>query len=95
MHVPYRLHVEHGGKEPAVLWGLNDKGSSGIARVVLFIIGIAMKDMNICIPVTGELEGSSRRVLETGKLAYWRPGRAFCAFFGSTPASQGDEIRAY
>ncbi len=28
-----------------------------------------------------------------GDLAYWPPGRAFCVFFGPTPASRGDEIR--
>jgi len=26
-------------------------------------------------------------------LGYWAPGRAFCIFFGPTPASRGDEIR--
>lgn len=28
-----------------------------------------------------------------GDLGYWPPGKAFCIFFGPTPASQGDEIR--
>ena len=41
-----------------------------------------------------ELEGDSRDVLEEGELAYWPPGQAFCIFFGATPASSGDEIRA-
>jgi uncharacterized protein len=38
-------------------------------------------------------EESSKAVVELGDLAYWPPGRAFCIFFGPTPASQGDEIR--
>ena len=46
------------------------------------------------IPVNCELEAGSRDVLEAGELAYWPPGRAFCIFFGPTPASQGDDIRA-
>jgi len=46
------------------------------------------------IPVTAELEKDSREVLEAGELAYWPTGNAFCIFFGPTPASQGDEIRA-
>ena len=32
--------------------------------------------------------------MEEGELAYWPPGQAFCIFFGPTPASGGDEIRA-
>ncbi len=46
------------------------------------------------IPVSCELEEDSREVLEEGELGYWPPGRAFCIFFGPTPASGGDEIRA-
>lgn len=46
------------------------------------------------IPVSAELKSNSRDVLENGELAFWPPGNAFCLFFGSTPASQGDDIRA-
>ena len=46
------------------------------------------------IPVTTELENGSREVLEAGELGYWPTGKALCLFFGPTPASQGDEIRA-
>ena len=46
------------------------------------------------IPVTAELEADSREVLEAGELGYWPTGNAFCIFFGPTPASKGDEIRA-
>jgi uncharacterized protein len=37
---------------------------------------------------------SPREVVELGALAYWPPGRAFCIFFGPTPASRGEECRA-
>ncbi len=46
------------------------------------------------IPVSCELGEDSREVLEEGELGYWPPGKAFCIFFGPTPASGGDEIRA-
>ncbi len=44
------------------------------------------------IPVSCEPE-NPREVVEMGDLAYWPPGRAFCVFFGPTPASERDEIR--
>jgi hypothetical protein len=46
------------------------------------------------IGVSCELEEGSRDMIEEGELAYWPPGQAFCIFFGPTPASDGDEIRA-
>ncbi|MHC4087695.1 MAG: cyclophilin-like fold protein [Planctomycetota bacterium] len=46
------------------------------------------------IPVEVELEADSRDVLEAGELGYWPTGNAFCIFFGPTPASQANEIRA-
>lgn len=44
------------------------------------------------IPVDTGLEDGQETV-ELGELGYWPPGRAFCIFFGRTPASRGDEIR--
>ena len=46
------------------------------------------------IPVSVPLEEDSRDILEPGELGYWPTGNAFCIFFGSTPASQGEECRA-
>ena len=46
------------------------------------------------IPVRVELEADSRDILEAGELGYWPTGNAFCIFFGPTPASAADEIRA-
>ena len=44
------------------------------------------------IPVRAESE-DAREVVESGDLAYWPTGSAFCIFFGPTPASHGEEIR--
>lgn len=44
------------------------------------------------IPVTAEVE-DGQEVVELGDLGYWPPGKAFCIFFGPTPASGPDEIR--
>ena len=44
------------------------------------------------IPLTLELE-DGQEVVQLGDLGYWPPGRAYCMFFGPTPASEGDEIR--
>lgn len=46
------------------------------------------------IPVTQEQDPRASDVVEMGDLAYWPPGRAFCIFFGPTPASREKEIRA-
>ena len=45
------------------------------------------------IPVTVELK-NGQEVVDAGDIAYWPPGKAFCIFFGPTPASRGNEIRA-
>lgn len=45
------------------------------------------------IPVAAD--GSNlNEVVQMGDLAFWPPGNAFCIFYGPTPASRGDEIRA-
>lgn len=46
------------------------------------------------IPVSLEKEPAAREVVNVGELGYWPTGEAFCIFFGPTPASQGNEIRA-
>jgi len=45
------------------------------------------------IPVKSTLDDTAKEVVEKGELGYWPTGKAFCIFFGPTPASQGDEIR--
>ena len=45
------------------------------------------------IPLKIGLE-SSQEIVNLGDLGYWPPGSAFCIFFGPTPMSKQDEIRA-
>jgi len=45
------------------------------------------------IPVEIGLE-SGQEIVDFGDLGYWPPGSAFCIFFGQTPMSNKDEIRA-
>ena len=45
------------------------------------------------IPVNIGLE-NAEEVVSEGDLGYWPPGSAFCIFFGTTPVSRGNEIRA-
>ena len=46
------------------------------------------------VPVEAELEEGAGEVMSAGDLGYWPVGRALCLFWGPTPASQGEEIRA-
>ena len=52
------------------------------------------EEIYFAIPVKTGLEKGSREVVAAGELGYWPTGHAFCIFFGPTPASRGDEIRA-
>ena len=40
------------------------------------------------------LDDDASDIVESGDIAFWPPGSAFCIFFGRTPASLGDEVRA-
>ena len=45
------------------------------------------------IPLNMGLD-SGQETVNLGDLGYWPPGNAFCIFFGPTPMSNQDEIRA-
>jgi len=51
-------------------------------------------EIYFAIPVACDLEGDIRDVLDAGELGYWPAGSAFCIFFGPTPMSEDNEIRA-
>lgn len=52
------------------------------------------EEIYFSIRVKAGQEKGAREVVSAGELGYWPPGHAFCIFFGPTPASRGDEIRA-
>ena len=52
------------------------------------------EEIYFAIPVKTGQEQGARDVVSSGELGCWPPGHAFCIFFGPTPASRGDEIRA-
>jgi hypothetical protein len=45
------------------------------------------------VPVAIELDDDAQAVVQVGDLGYWPTGKAFCIFFGLTPASVPGEIR--
>ena len=49
-------------------------------------------EIYFAVPVTASVEKSAKEVVEVGDLGYWPPGKAFCIFFGQTPASQPGKI---
>ena len=76
---------------------LNDSATAKLIAEALPIKATANRwgeEIYFSIGVEAELEKDSREVVEAGELGYWPSGSAFCMFFGLTPASQGDEIRA-
>ena len=52
------------------------------------------EEIYFTIQVTRGQDAEAREVVQIGELGYWSPGQAFCIFFGRTPASRGEEIRA-
>ena len=46
------------------------------------------------IPIDEPLAPDATEAVKVGELGYWPPGKAFCVFFGRTPASSADEPRA-
>jgi hypothetical protein len=76
---------------------LNETETAAEIAQVLPIKGKAARwggEIYFTIPVKVGPEQGCREVLDPGELGYWPAGRAFCIFFGPTPASEGGEIRA-
>jgi uncharacterized protein len=52
------------------------------------------EEIYFSIPLSLPRSSDVRAVISMGELGYWPDGNAFCIFFGPTPASRGEEIRA-
>ncbi len=50
------------------------------------------EEIYFTVPIEARLE-DGRETVDLGDIAFWPQGNALCMFFGSTPISEGDEIR--
>ena len=76
---------------------LNDSPNAKAIWDALPIVGTVQfwgDEIYFPIPVDGVPDASATAVVEKGTIAFWQPGNALCLFWGPTPASRGDEIRA-
>ena len=76
---------------------LNDSPTANAIRDALPIESRGQRwgeEIYCTIPVDCGIEEDARDILDIGEIAYWPPGRAFCIFFGPTPASAANEPRA-
>ena len=81
----------------SVIAALNDSRTANLLWSALPLEGSANTwgdEIYFRIPVQAEEEDDASDVVSMGAVAYWPPGQALCLFFGLTPASRGDEIRA-
>lgn len=69
------------------------------AEALLHVIPVRAKantwgdEIYFDVPLAIEIENGTE-VVNMGDVAYWPDGPSLCLFFGRTPASRGEEIRA-
>jgi hypothetical protein len=91
-----RIKISAGGVFALATLGDNDTADAVWDALPLTAQGNRWGDeIYFEIPVRRPQAADARAVLEAGELGYWPVGHAFCMFWGPTPASRGDEIRAY
>ncbi len=76
---------------------LNESATAKAIELALPIRGAVNRwgeEIYFSIPVDMFASEDARTEVEVGELGYWPPGRAFCIFFGQTPASSDDRPRA-
>jgi hypothetical protein len=86
-----RIRIKAGG---VMLDGeLNDSSTAATVVAALPIRATGNRwgdEIYFSIPVKQKQADDARTQMEVGELAYWPPGKAFCIFFGRTPASSDD-----
>jgi uncharacterized protein len=93
--MPRKIRIQTGELKAEA--DLNDSKTAQLIWEALPIegkINLWGEEIYFSIPVKTGAEQGAREVVSAGELGYWPPGHAFCIFFGPTPASRGDEIRA-
>jgi hypothetical protein len=91
-----RIRISAGGITASAT--LNDNATADAIWEALPITAQASRwgdEIYFEIPVRLPQSDDARDVVQAGELGYWPVGHAFCLFWGPTPASQGDEPRAY
>ena len=76
---------------------LNDSRTAGLVWDLLPIEANGQTwgdEIYFGIPVQAEEAEDARADVAVGELGYWPVGKAFCIFFGPTPASDDDRPRA-
>ena len=76
---------------------LNDSPTAQLLWDALPIDGKANRwgdEIYFAIPIDADEEPDARAAVEVGEIAFWPPGKAFCIFWGPTPASSGSQPMA-
>ena len=83
------------GSVIAVAGLLNTRTAEAVWQALPFsgTVNIWGDEIYFKIPLEMELE-SGQEIVDIGDLGYWPPVNAFCIFFGQTPMSNKDKIRA-
>lgn len=92
--MPTRIRITAGAVSH--LAELNDSPTAAAIQKALPIeagVNTWGHEIYFAIPVVQGLDDTAVAIVQIGDLGYWPTGRAFCIFFGPTPASNGDEIR--
>ncbi|MDA0747215.1 MAG: cyclophilin-like fold protein [bacterium] len=91
--MPFPIHIRVGSLELDA--ELNHSETAARVRAVLPLesgFNTWGNEIYFAIPLDAGPE-DPRETVEVGDLGYWPPGKAFCIFYGKTPASEGNEIR--